>query len=58
MAGNGGQRGPNLTTVGARLSPEQITIRILNGGNNMPSYASILKPDELDALVAFLRSRK
>jgi ubiquinol-cytochrome c reductase cytochrome b subunit len=58
IAGSGGERGPNLSTVGARLSSEQLTIRILNGGNNMPAYGSILKPDELDALVAFLRSRK
>jgi ubiquinol-cytochrome c reductase cytochrome b subunit len=55
--GNGGQRGPDLSTVGNRLTNEQITARILNGGNNMPAFGSILKPDEVNALVAFLHSR-
>jgi ubiquinol-cytochrome c reductase cytochrome b subunit len=54
----GGQRGPDLTDVGDRLTRDQITIRILNGATNMPPYADILKPDELDALVRFLVSRQ
>lgn len=58
LEGRGGARGPNLSTVGSRLSASQFTTRILNGGNNMPAYGSILQPDELDALVAFLRSRQ
>jgi ubiquinol-cytochrome c reductase cytochrome b subunit len=33
-------------------------IRIVNGGGNMPAFASSLKPPEVDALVAFLQSRK
>jgi ubiquinol-cytochrome c reductase cytochrome b subunit len=57
IAGSGGQRGPDLTTVANRLTDQQITLRILNGGYNMPSFASILKPAELSALVAFLNSR-
>ena len=35
-----------------------MTIRILNGGTNMPAFASTLTPDEVNALVAFLRSRQ
>ncbi len=58
LGGNGGQRGPDLTAVGSRLSSEQMVTRILNGGNNMPAYGSILNPGELDALVAFLQTRK
>jgi ubiquinol-cytochrome c reductase cytochrome b subunit len=58
ISGYGGQRGPDLTTAGDRLSPQQITLRILNGGYNMPPFASTLAPDEVSALAAFLESRK
>jgi ubiquinol-cytochrome c reductase cytochrome b subunit len=58
IAGAGGLRGPNLTHVGSRLSPDQLTWRILNGGTNMPAYGTTLSPDDLDALVAFLSSQK
>jgi len=54
IAGDGGQRGPELTTVGSRLSRDQLTWRILYGGNNMPAYGTVLRPDELTALVEFL----
>jgi ubiquinol-cytochrome c reductase cytochrome b subunit len=33
-------------------------IRIVNGGGNIPAFGSSLKSQELDALVAFLKSRK
>ena len=54
VAGAGGQKGPDLTTVGNRLSADQLTWRILNGGRNMPAYGSILTPQETTALVDFL----
>lgn len=57
IAGRGGLRGPNLTTVGDRLTGAEMTIRILNGAQNMPGYNNTLKPDEVDDLVAFLKSR-
>ncbi len=43
--------------MGNRLTQEQMTIRILNGGVNMPAFGNSLTPDEVNALVAFLRSR-
>jgi ubiquinol-cytochrome c reductase cytochrome b subunit len=56
--GQGGERGPDLTNVVNRLSQDAITIRILNGGGNMPAYGGNLTPDELNAIIAFLKSRQ
>jgi ubiquinol-cytochrome c reductase cytochrome b subunit len=53
----GGRRGPNLSRVGDRLTHDQMVIRISNGGRNMPAFASMLKPEELERLVTFLGSR-
>jgi ubiquinol-cytochrome c reductase cytochrome b subunit len=58
IGSQGGQRGPDLTTVGSRLSRDQLTWRILYGGNNMPAYGTALRPDELDALVEFLAAQR
>jgi ubiquinol-cytochrome c reductase cytochrome b subunit len=58
IAGSGGQRGPDLTFVGDRLTREQLTTRILTGGHNMPAYGQTLAPDEVDALVALLSERR
>ena len=58
VGGDGGHRGPVLTTVGDRLTADQMRIRILNGGYNMPAFGAILSPDELDKLVAFLQTRR
>ena len=58
MAGSGGSRGPDLTHIGSRLTNDQLTWRILNGGHNMPAYNSILNPGEVDQLVSFLSARK
>ena len=54
----GGRRGPNLSRIGELLTTDEMVIRISNGGRNMPAFAGTLKPEELDALVAFLRTRK
>ena len=55
---NGGEKGPDLTSVGDRLSVDQLRLRIVNGGENMPAYGGILEKKELDALVFFLSSQK
>ncbi len=54
----GGEAGPNLTIVGSRLSSSELTIRIVNGSNNMPAYGGILSKVELNKLVVFLNSQK
>jgi ubiquinol-cytochrome c reductase cytochrome b subunit len=58
FAGQGGQRGPDLTQVGDRLTTEQIAISILNGRQNMPAFAGTLTSTEVHDLIAFLQSRK
>lgn len=56
--GVGGGRGPNLSDVGDRLGPDELTSRILNGGTNMPAYGTNLQPEDLTALVDFLQTQK
>ena len=54
----GGMKGPDLTNVARRLNENQMQIRIINGGDNMPAYGPSLKENELRELVAFLKTRK
>lgn len=54
----GGRRGPNLSTVADRLTRADMILRVSNGGRNMPSFAGTLSPQELDAIVAFLETRR
>jgi ubiquinol-cytochrome c reductase cytochrome b subunit len=58
IQGFGGRRGPDLTYIADTLTRDNLVIRIVNGGTNMPAFGSSLKPQELDELVAFLESRK
>ena len=58
ISGHGGLRGPDLTYIGDRLSSDEITWRIMNGGLNMPGFGGTLTHDELSDLVSFLKSRK
>jgi hypothetical protein len=43
---------------GDLLTRDQMTIRISNGGTNMPGYAGTLSPGELPRLFDFLDSRR
>jgi hypothetical protein len=40
------------------MSPLEMVGRITNGGPNMPAYVLSLTQEELDAIVAFLATRK
>ncbi|MEO7034920.1 MAG: cytochrome b N-terminal domain-containing protein [Polyangiaceae bacterium] len=58
IAGDGGRRGPDLTNIGNLLPRDQMVLRILNGGTNMPAFGSTLAPADLDRIVDFLVSRR
>ena len=51
VEGYGGRRGPDLSDVAARMTPDQITARITNGGPNMPAYVRTLTPVEVRSLM-------
>jgi ubiquinol-cytochrome c reductase cytochrome b subunit len=59
LEGVGGRRGPDLTTVGVRLTANQLIDQVSNGtpgGGYMPAYGKHINPAEMEALVAFLGS--
>ncbi|MDG0792905.1 cytochrome c [Cohnella ginsengisoli] len=50
--------GPNLTNVGARLSADEISTRIHNGGGGMPAFKGTLTDDQINTLVNWLSTKK
>ena len=57
IGNDGGIRGPELTDVQNRLTRDQIIIRIVNGGENMPAFGGSLTKEEMDDIVAFLLTK-
>jgi len=56
ITGVGGDRAPDLGSVGQRRAPAQIKTQILKGGHGMPPFGNVLSKDEVKDLVAFLTS--
>jgi ubiquinol-cytochrome c reductase cytochrome b subunit len=56
IGGIGGQRGPDLSDVGSRLTGPQLARQVIQGGGNMPAYGKNLSPYEVDALIAYMVS--
>jgi ubiquinol-cytochrome c reductase cytochrome b subunit len=56
LENRGGQRGPPLDAVAARLTQDQLIRQVLQGRGNMPAYGNNLSPAETTALVAFLET--
>lgn len=54
----GGLTGPDLSKAGLRLSDEQMKVRIVNGGDNMPAYGGVVSDSQLQAILAFLKTRR
>jgi mono/diheme cytochrome c family protein len=57
-AGIGGGRGPDLQRVRKRMTQEQITRQIHDGGLEMPAFATSLTDPQIQDLVAYLRARR
>lgn len=55
--GVGGQRGPDLSAVGRKLTYIQLVSRVANGGGGMPPYGNNMTPTQLSDIVAFLQTR-
>lgn len=58
MGSTGGTRGPNLSGIGRTAKPEEMRKQIVQGGKGMPAFGEVLQPNELDDLIAYLRSSK
>ncbi|MGA7315886.1 MAG: cytochrome c [Silvibacterium sp.] len=56
ITGVGGDRAPDLGSVGQRRGANQIKTQIIKGGHGMPPFGNVLSKDEVKDLVAFLTS--
>jgi mono/diheme cytochrome c family protein len=57
-AGVGGGKGPDLQLVRKRMSKDQITLQIHNGGLEMPAFGTSLTDPQIEDLVAYLRAKR
>jgi|SRR5579863_5261876 len=58
MGNTGGNKGPNLSGIGRAATPDAMRKQITEGGKGMPAFGEVLQPNELDDLIAYLRSCK
>jgi|SRR5271154_15938 len=56
ISGVGGDRAPDLESVGSRRTAGQIKSQILSGGHGMPPFKGVLTRNEVNDLVSFLTS--
>jgi ubiquinol-cytochrome c reductase cytochrome b subunit len=56
IGGEGGNRGPDLTTISSRMDEPQLVRQVIQGGGNMPAYGKNLSQEEVKALVSYLSS--
>lgn len=52
----GGHKGPDLSGVGRRRSKAAMRQQIVTGSKVMPAFGDVLGRDELDDVIAYLRS--
>ena len=56
ILGAGGDRAPDLGTIGRRKSAVQIKTQVISGGHGMPPFGDVLSKDEVKDVVTFLTS--
>jgi mono/diheme cytochrome c family protein len=56
MQNVGGHKGPDLSGVGRRKSKAAMRKQIVYGSKVMPAFGDVLEPNELNDLIAYLRS--
>src|SRR5262245_21510562 len=56
LDGNGGLRGPALDGVAKRLTGDQLTRQVIQGGGNMPAYGKNLSAAGVVAIVAIMKN--
>lgn len=56
LGGVGGERGPALDDIAARMTEDQLIRQVIQGGGNMPAFGSSLSPVQVTGLVRFLET--